>query len=164
MKAFLIIFTLFLPVISVAQCCIEQKGSGDEAYFESCSEEIYKNDDLENGVLTYNCKSTLKRSGLELIVGCFYFRKAHVTPRQLKITFIKGESLLLQSSEIKMIPLQKGKAEACFFNIKPEVLNKLLSSELQKMVVIDNRTGKSFDITPDYKKLIPDQLYCLMND
>lgn len=152
-----------------SQCSVKEvEAEGDLAYVAN-SESIYKNEDLENGILgayfqlvvveNGNNKDLLKFACIIRVVS--KRPKSPVVPRQVKLLFDDNTEVSLEALNVSSTQLTAGIIQnQCNYSFSSIEYVKFLSVKIKQIVIVDNRLNEQIVAKP-YNGLIQQQAMCI---
>ena len=161
----------FQQLLVVGQCNVKTRDGGEQIAYDAEREELYKNEDLENGLFTVLGGNTLffNKTDKELhtshviriYVGTLGGKK-EIIPRQLTITFSNNSSITLTADNISD-PQLIGRVRliACGFRLTYKETMSIIDYDIKSMTITDNRTEQSFRFQP-YSKIFKEQFECIV--
>jgi|GEM_PF-1811569 len=169
---FLSILILLLADGARSQCNISESkvnyGGHEMLAYEAEFEQIYRNDDLHNGLISafasfyifVNPSDPDKVSHWLKIATTNSGYKPEVPPRQAFISFKDGSSIVLRAESMDTRYLEGSQFIICHFELRPRHYKQILSSKFDEMTIIDHRTKRKIIAEP-YRKLFKEQVDCL---
>lgn len=176
MKTLFIIPFLLFSFYTYSQCETKETDLEDGKKVISMTEKFYQNTDLENGAKTFyvstnNFIFSQDKSILDIAITYISIRSSYwIIPNSLKIGLISGKEINLKAKEkssqtlnrINPIP-NNAKGIECYFQMDYNDLLELLKTDkISYLKISDYKTGKTFDITPDYKGQFNEMIKCVM--
>jgi hypothetical protein len=162
--------TIFvIPQTTIGQCSVTKEDVNEAVVLSAKSEQLYKNEDLENGLQTVysNCMLVVDKTDKDKVkfsIIVTYFKTSHkptIVPRSLTFAFSNGQSLTCQADEYDTPYLSGIKGERCFFRVSVSDMNKIKDSALKAFVISDNRTGENLRMTP-FSSIFQEQIECIL--
>ena len=177
MKKILFLLSLILIVNFKLYCQCEIKNLKiDDTYTRySVGEEFKRNEDLENGIkFVYVYANAVKEVNTkkvvfnELVFTYMYsLYQPTFTAGKLELTFSDNSSLTLLAKEKstntanKISIPDRVKTIEGIFDLTESDVTKIISSDLSKLWVTDNRVGTTLDITPKYVSILKEMFTCV---
>jgi hypothetical protein len=173
LKSVLLLSTLISYTNTFSQCNIEELKQDNLTFYFSSREEIYSNDDFENGILMAGAsivfaiengqigKEKFKKFSLSIYVGN-YGGKEMVTPRKITLNFSDEQSINLDAFGMKPLELRgKIKYLESSFNLNEYEWEKIRNTSISSIKIRDHRTGQSLKVNP-YQDLLKEQIDCIL--
>lgn len=172
MKRFLI-FILFatIKISASAQCSITKTKTDDGIAYISNAESIYRNPDLENGILGAYIQLVIiqKKDNKDLMIGAFIIKvvnkrpKAPLIPR--KVTLILDDKTLLEFSATNLTtttPTAGITQNQCDYSLSLANYKKLLANKIERIIIEDTRLKEQISFSP-FDGLIQEQANCIVS-
>jgi hypothetical protein len=167
--SFLTTFIL-LSLLSFGQCNIKIDNNLENAIsYSSASEELYRNEDLENGfnIFTGNfvlLTQKVDKNKMKFILVVSQKKSSYqptIVPRSLTFYFTNGEYMELNADELDS-PISKGDVtiNTCYYRLALNIIEKIRTTPLKQLLFSDNRTEKKI-LTNQYSKIFIEQIDCL---
>jgi hypothetical protein len=158
-----------LNISTKGQCNVNVVTKDNITTYTAGLEDLYKNDDLGNGLNIVRANFILMRqvndvNKIKFILVVTHTKSRYfpaVVPRQLTLYFSKDETLVLTADE-QSDPIVKGDAEVniCYYRISLEKIEKIRSSPTIAVLLTDTRTNDKIPMMP-YSNLFSEQISCL---
>ena len=169
MFSFLIVMFFSLKV--EAQCEVSKQIGSHSNSWLAAFEEVYINEDLENGVNKYLMSLGLNKdfnSSIpdNLTLECRYitsssFNYEGVQPNKISINFIDGTNLILQSLTVQTIPtdVRGFVVKSYLYEITPNIKIQLGRSGIKEIIFWDKKENRK-TVAPA-KEFLKNQIVCL---
>lgn len=167
LKQLLTLMTVSCLYIGVqAQCSVTKKAIDDGVGYETKFESIYKNEDLENGILAVHYKMNAieikQGSKIHAIIMITNKRpKEPIVARKLQIKIQRGRTVELDADTFEVQQLMTGTtSNLCSFRLTPEQFRIFMTNNIESLTINDTRTSQKLYIKP-YGTLVKEQAQCL---
>lgn len=168
---------LMMGQISYSQCETYKLPLNDNVNITAMTEKIYQNEDLENGVKTFFLSVNSipledDKSTVYLIVTYKSTMNNYwIIPNTIKITLPSGKILDLKAESkssqtlnlFRRIPETSKSIECTFFLDYDTVLEIMGEQQIDKFIISDYTSNKSFNATPKFKGVLNEMLKCVLN-
>jgi hypothetical protein len=172
MKTILItILFSVINIVSFAQCNITTTKSGSDIAHYANAENIYKNSDIENGLLAayFQLVVIQNNENKDLLKFAFITKvlskrpKATLVPRKITFFFEDNIKFDFLAADVSVTnPIIGVTQNQCNYGISLEQYKKFQSSKIEGILIEDTRTGEQITTSP-FKGLIQEQANCIAN-
>ena len=153
-----------------AQCNIDKSVKDSIALISAKSENLYKNDDLENGVKSvygyvyvYCHQGANKYHKKIAIISGASGDQAFVFPRSLIIVFSNSATITLKAVSDDMLDIKGVTAVKCYYSLSDNEWYLLKNFDITSMMIYDNRIGITLVMHP-YPGILKEQAECITNE
>jgi hypothetical protein len=166
--------TILFSAISIAvfaQCNITTTKVDSDVAYQSNAEVIYKNGDLENGILTAYFQLVAIQNGKDKNLLKFAIitkvlstgNKSALIPRKITFVFENNEKLECAAGDLTTThPLSGLIQNECAYGISLASYQKLQSNKTNRIQLEDTRTGNIIIASP-FNGLVQEQANCIAN-
>ena len=165
----LIIAMAIMTIQTYAQCSITKTKLDDDIAYTASPESIYRNEDLENGLLTayFQLVVIQNEKNKDLLINAIIMKvassrpKSPLVPRNI-IFYLEDNTMLeLSASDLKTSqPISGITQNECNYSLSMEQYRKLQSNKVNRILIQDTRLNTSIVATP-FKGLIEEQANCI---
>lgn len=167
---FVLVTMLTMTKIATAQCNVDKWNSDDNIFIQAKFEEIYKNDDFENGLLTSDISISLAVNNADHDKVKYFMQikvstlrpKVGPIPRNIKIKFEDGAEISIDaesSDDPKFVG--RVKVESCLFRLNGNIIKSIEEKGIATIIINDSRTANSLTTRP-YKNILKEQWQCIL--
>ncbi|TQM49121.1 hypothetical protein BDE36_0814 [Arcticibacter tournemirensis] len=160
-----------ISISTFAQCSITRTEIDSDIAYVAKSESIYKNEDLENGLLTAFFQLVVVQKGdnkdllkFACIAKVLAGRpKSPLVPRQLVFLFDDNTEISLLAEDVNLSqPMTGINQNQCNYKFSSTVFLKFQSTKLKSITIKDNRLNEQIICQP-FNGLIQEQAHCIAN-
>jgi hypothetical protein len=155
-----------------AQCKLNKWNDDSNVFLQTKFEEVYKNDDLENGLLTFEFSQILaaKKDDLDKVKYFMQIKASVLRPKsgpipvKISFNFESGESVTVEAEsheETKYVG--RVKIETSLYRLNGKIIDLFSSSGIKSITLYDKNTGTSITITPN-RFCIKNHWDCILKD
>jgi hypothetical protein len=155
-----------------AQCENNNWNDDSNVFLQSKFEEVYKNDDLENGLLTFEFSQILavKKDDLDKVKYFMQIKTSVLSPKsgpipfKIIFKFENGENVTMEAEsheETKYVG--RIKIETSLYRLNGKIIDLFSSSGIKSVTIYDKNTGTSITINPN-RFCIKNHWDCILND
>lgn len=168
-KTFIVFLFAFSSINLYSQCSVVKIPIDSDIAFTAKSENIYRNEDLENGLLGAYFQLSVIQNGNNnnlLKFGCIVKvlskrPKAPLVPRQIVVVFDNGEEIALTANTNDLTQPQAGITQnQCNYNFTSAEFKLFQTKAISRIIIKDNRTNEQITCNP-YPALVQEQANCI---
>lgn len=149
------------------QCSVEVTENGPNTYFIANAEVLKEPRGSRSyifytgSLVKYETGSNDEKYTLQ-IAAAEHYNSNFAIPRKVNILFKDRGELFIEAVRMETKHRNSSTVYLSQFHLSPKQI-EYFSNPILKMWFVDNRTDKVYDLIPDYKKVLVEQLDCINN-